>query len=62
MLFPLEYYTHWWYLSKGLSSDQNEDHMKKLCPWEVDVPTYHFVVHKIIGISSSRFMFMVNHS
>lgn len=43
----------------GLFSDPNWDCMQNLCPRVVDVPTYHFRVHKTIGISSSRAMFMV---
>ena len=31
--------------------------MKTLCPREVDIPTYYFGVHKIVGISSYKVMF-----
>ena len=36
--------------------------MKKLLPQEVDIPTWHFKVHKFICISHYRVMFMVNYS
>jgi hypothetical protein len=36
--------------------------MEKLHSLEVDITTYHFWVHKTIGISSSRVMFMEHHS
>ena len=48
-------------LSNSLRNDPNKDHMKMLRPQEVDVPTYHFVVHKTIGISYSRLIFRVNY-
>ena len=53
------YCTPWWDLSNNLSSDQNRDHMQKLCPWEVGISTYHFGAHKTIGVSSSRVLFRV---
>ena len=40
--------------------DTNKDRMQKQCPQEVDVPTYHFVVHKTICTSSSRVMVLVH--
>ena len=51
------YCTPRWDLSNGLSSNPNGDHMQKLCPQEVGIPTYHFGARKIVGISSSRVMF-----
>ena len=35
--------------------------MIMVCPWEVDVPTYHFEDHKTIGVSHSMVMFMVHY-
>ena len=49
------------YTSNGLSKDQNKDHVQNLCHHEVDVPTYHFWVNKIVGFSYSRVMFRVDH-
>ena len=46
-------------LSNGLSSNPNGDHMQKLRPWAVDIPTYHFEARKIVGVSSSRVLFRV---
>ena len=51
----------WKDISNGLSVDQNIDHMKKLCPRKVDVPTYLFGVKKTIDVSSSRIMFRVHY-
>ena len=34
--------------------------MQTLCPKEVDVPAYHFVVHKTIGFSSSSVIFIIH--
>ena len=36
--------------------------MQKLCAQEANVLTYHLQVHKAIGISTYRVMFMVHHS
>lgn len=54
------YFVHWSDLSSGLSSDQNEDHMQKLCPQEIYLATYQFMVQKIVCISSSRVMYRVH--
>lgn len=35
--------------------------MQNLCPQEVDIPTYHFSVSKIVGVSASRFMLRLDH-
>ena len=50
------------YLSKGLLSDPIKDHMKTLHPRKVDIPTYHFVVIKNLGISSLRDTFRAHHN
>lgn len=55
-LVPFPYCSLHKYLSNGLSSDLNLDRMKKLCPREVDIPTYHFCIHKPISVSSYRVM------
>lgn len=47
-------------LSNSTSSDPKEDCMQTIRPWEVDIPTYQFDVHKTICGSSSRFIIMVN--
>lgn len=59
---PLHYSTPWWYLSSGLSSNPKKYCVKTIHPREVEVPKYHFKVHKIVGISSWRVMFMGKHS
>lgn len=46
-------------LSNGLSSDPNGDHMQKLRPWEVGIPTYYFGARKTVDVSSSRVLFRV---
>ena len=51
-----------WYLSYFLSCEPNKGCMKKLHPWEFDIPTYHFGVHKIISGYSSWVMFRVHKS
>ena len=48
-----------WDLSNGLLNDPNGDHMQKLWPGEVGIPTYHFGAHKNVGVSSSRILFKV---
>ena len=53
------YCTSWRDLSNGLLSDPNEDHMQKLRPREVGIPTYHFGARKTVGISSSRVLFII---
>jgi hypothetical protein len=40
-------------LFNGVPSAPNIDHMKKLCPREVDVSTNHIGAHKPFGVSSS---------
>jgi hypothetical protein len=45
-------YTPPLYLSKGVSSAPNEDHMQKLCPEEVDVLATPIEAHKPFGIPS----------
>lgn len=50
-----------WNIFNAISSDRNEDRMKKLFPNEVNIPTYQFGVHKIVGILYSRVMFRVHH-
>ena len=57
---PFYYFTPQHDLSNGLSSDPNEYRMKTLQPGEVDMPTYHFKVHKTIGTSSYRLMLRVH--
>ena len=37
-------------LSNHLFSDPNRDCMQMFCSQEVDVPTYYFVVHKLLMI------------
>ena len=49
------------YLSNYLLRNPNEDHMHMLHARDVDVPTYHFKVHKIVHVSSSRVIFIVHH-
>lgn len=49
---PFNFFVSRLYLSNGLLSDLNGDHMHKLCPQEVDVLAYHFVVQKNIRILS----------
>lgn len=56
---PFHYCNPWWNLSNSMSSDPNENHLKKLCPREVDILTYHFVVHKNVGVSYSKVIFRV---
>ena len=56
---PSNYFSPLEELSNGLLSDPNGYHMQMLRPQEVDVPTYHFMVHKIVEISSCRVMFRV---
>jgi hypothetical protein len=46
-------------LSNGFLSDPNKDHMKNVCPQEIDIPTYHIEVNKTIQISYSIVMIMV---
>ena len=53
------YWVFWRGLCNGILSDWKIDHMQKLHPKEFDIPTYHFGVHKIFRISSSKVMFMV---
>jgi hypothetical protein len=48
--------------SNGHSITSNKDCIQKSRPREVDVWTYHFVVDKIIVISSCRVMFRVHRS
>ena len=48
-----------WYLFNYLLNDPSKDDMQKLHPWEVDVPTYNFEVHKIVGISYSRVIYRI---
>ena len=48
-------------LFNGLSSEPNRDPMQNVCPWEVDIPTYHFKVHKIVCVSSSSVIFRAHH-
>jgi hypothetical protein len=59
VLGPFYYCTPRKDLSNGLSSDPNKDHMQKLLPQEVGIPTYHFGAHKTVGVSSSRVLFRV---
>lgn len=49
-------------LSNGVLSGPNKDRTKNLLPSEVDIPTYHFRVHKIVGILFYRFLFKVHYS
>jgi hypothetical protein len=49
---PFYYCAPLWDLSNCLSIDPNIDCMQKLCPWEADVPTYVFRVHKNVFVSS----------
>ena len=53
---PLHYSTPRKDILKGLLNEPNVDHFKILFLQEVDIPTYHFSIHKNIGISSSRIM------
>ena len=46
-------------LSNGLSNGPNRYCMKTLRPQEVEIQTYHFKVHKIVGVSYYRVMFRV---
>ena len=48
-------------LSINLSSDPNKGSMEKLCTQEVDIPTYHLRVHKTIGVSNYRLMFIIHY-
>ena len=59
---PLHYYTPWLHSFNCLSSDPNGGHMQMLGIDEVDVETYHFEVHKTIGVSNSRVIFRVHYS
>lgn len=45
-----QYFTPWQDLSNSFSIDPDGDHMQMLHHLEAEVPTYHFVVHKTIGI------------
>lgn len=56
------YFSPQWELSNNLSSDPNWGHMQTFHPWEADVPTYHFGVHKTITFSTYRVIFRVHHS
>lgn len=47
---PLKYCVPWKNLSNGLLSDPNKYHMQNLLHRKFDIPTYHFAVHKTIGI------------
>jgi hypothetical protein len=40
-------------LSNELSCALNKDHMQKLRPWEVDIPTIPIRARKPFGVSSS---------
>ena len=47
-LGPFHYCVCWQDLSKFLSRDPNGASMQMLHPLEVSVPTYHFVVRKVV--------------
>ena len=57
---PFHYFILEWYLSKSLSSDPNGDRMQKLHQWEFDIPSYHFEVQNIVGVSYYREMSRVH--
>ena len=59
-LEPFHYYDAQQDISNNLLSDPNGDRMQKLCALEIDVPTYHFMVHKMVSILSYNFMFSVH--
>ena len=59
-LGPIRYCTPQRDVSNGLLRNLNEDHMQKLCPREVDIPTYHFEARITVGVSSSRVLFGVS--
>lgn len=61
-VFNFHYFSPRQDLSSSLLRDRNEDHMQMLRPQEVHIPTYHFEVDKIVGISQSRVIFRVHHS
>jgi beta-glucosidase/6-phospho-beta-glucosidase/beta-galactosidase len=44
---------YWIDLSDRLSSTPNEDCMKKLHPWKVDISTNHIKAHKHFRVSTS---------
>jgi hypothetical protein len=60
-VWNLHYFTPQWEHFNGLSSNTKKDYMQKLCCGEVEVQTYHFGVHKIVGFYSYRIMFAVHH-
>ena len=53
IILLFQYCTPRRYLSNSLSSDLNRDRMQNVCPQEVGLPIYHFVVKK----NYSRFIF-----
>ena len=59
---PFLYCTPWQVLFNDISSDRNENCMQKLHPCKLGIPTYHFGVHKTIGVSYSSIKFRVHHS
>ena len=59
---PSFYFSPQQHLSNRLSSKPNKDHMEKLFPWEVDVWTYQFKVHKTISVSFYSVMIRVHDS
>lgn len=59
---PFHYFFPQWDLPNSLSSNPNGDRMQKLHTWEFYIPTYHFGVHKTIGILSSWFMYRIQRS
>lgn len=59
-VFPFHYFIYQWGLSNGLSFYPKRHHIQNLLKQNVDIPTYHFRVHKTVGVSYSRFMFKVH--
>jgi hypothetical protein len=53
-LGPLKICTSWLYLSDEVPSAPNEDHMKNLCPREVDISTTPTRAHTYFGVLYSR--------
>lgn len=58
---PIHYFTLHWGLSSSLLINPCKDGMQKLRPRELDIPTYHFRVHKNVGISSCIVIFREHH-
>ena len=58
-LGPFHYCTPQQDLSNNLLNDPNGDHMQKLRPQEVGIPTYHLGARKIVGVSYSRVLYRV---